>query len=155
MKQFINVFEDSYELYEYCKEQGYTDCDYDDWLCDGPLGFFEGDPDMIKIDGEVGYFCECGDKVFYYFDEWRTNNAEKILRAFFGAYRTGISLGCTSWIDGEDPEGVYADSDIQNWDAWDKIENGIAWRGGAGYCYWITDWTEWLAMHDNRLQVAV
>lgn len=155
MIEFINVFEDSYPMWEYCKEQGYTDCDYDDWLCDGPLGFFEGDPDMIKIDGQVGYFCKCGDKVFYYFDEWRTNNAEKMLRAFFKAYRTGISLGGVGYAVGDNPEGVKDVEGHYLWDKWEKLETGIAFRGGGGYSYWISDWTEWLAMQQSELQVAV
>lgn len=143
MKEFINVLEDSYPLYEYCKENGFTELDYEDWYNNGgELGFFDGDPDMIKVNGEIGYFCECGDKVFYYFDDCFEYNAEMILIAFFGAYRTGITLGGESWVSGYDPDEVET---IENgWNGWDVTETGIAYRGGAGYCYWLTDWSKWL-----------
>ena len=63
MKQFVNVLNDPSILYDYCVKEGYTDEDYENWDF---LTFFEGDPDLIKVDGDEGYFCECGDIVFYY-----------------------------------------------------------------------------------------
>ena len=142
-KKFINVMEDSYPLWEHCVAQKYTDLDYDTW-CEsgGELQFFEGDPDMVRVDSEIGYFAECGDKVFYYMDDF-TGKGEKMLRAFFGAVTTHISLGGVAYTKGNLPDGVRTEG-LQSWDAWDKIEYGIAWRGGAGYTYWIMDWTEYL-----------
>ena len=140
MKQFVNVVNDPYVLYDYCKKEGYTEEEFEDWDW---LSFFEGDPDLIKVDGETGYFCECGDIVFYYLDDF-TGKGEKMLQAFFEAFRTGITLGCNSFLTGEEPEGVYSGDDIQNWDAWEKMDCGIAWRGGAGYIYDIFDFTNWV-----------
>lgn len=139
MKQFVNVLNDPSILYDYCVKEGYTDEDYENWDF---LTFFEGDPDLIKVDGDEGYFCECGDIVFYYLDDF-TGKGEKMLQAFFKAFRTGITLGGNSWISGEVPAGINDSDEIQNWDAWEKIETGIAWRGGAGYTYNIYDFTEW------------
>lgn len=47
------ITEDSSELYEICKDYGWTDCEYEDF---DVLSFFDGDPDMIHINGQVGYF---------------------------------------------------------------------------------------------------
>lgn len=151
MKEFINVLEDSYTLWEYCVANDFTEMEYEEWSeRGGDLSFFDGDPDMVKVDGWTGYFCECGDKVFYYFDDCFDHTAEVMLRAFFEAFRTGITLGGESWVSGENPEGV---SDVDGdyiWDEWDSLETGIAFRGGAGYWYRITDWTEWLEAHKGQ-----
>lgn len=148
-KRFINVFNDSYELYEFCVKNEWTNLDYEEWSeCGGELAFFEGDPDIIKIDGVTGYFCECGDVVFYYFDEWY-GDARAMLEAFYNAHQTGVTLGGYSWMSGHNPEGVV-DLDAEGgnlWDAWDELETGIAWRGGAGYVYFLFDWTEWAEKH--------
>lgn len=137
--KFINVSEDSYPLWEFCKKEGFTDSDYDTWYNNGgELQFFEGDPDMIKINGLVGYFAKCGDVVFYYFDEFY-GNAEKMLRKFFRQYETGTTLGGESWIAGSDPWGV-TDIEENHWEQWRKMQTGIAYRGGAGYTYWASDW---------------
>lgn len=150
--EFINVFEDSYPLYELCKAEGWTSCeDYEEFYqSGGELQFFEGDPDMIKIDGEVGYFCKCGDTVYYWFDEWFHHNALVVLEKFFDTYKTGITIGGVGYACGENPEGVkdvYGGSkDPQGryiWDIWEQMETGIAFRGGGGYTYWISDWSEW------------
>lgn len=140
---YINVAEDNYPLWKYCKEQEYTDLDYEEWdsMC-GELQFFEGDPDMVKVDSEIGYFAECGDKVFYFMDDL-TGEGEEMLRAFFDCVTTRISLGGVAYAEGNLPDGVRTDG-LQSWEAWDTIEKGIAWRGGAGYTYWIMDWTDYL-----------
>ena len=144
--EFINVFDDSYPLYEYCRENRFTECEsYDEWFDNGgELSFFEGDPDMIKVNGEVGYFCQCGNKVFFYFDDWGNHNAEKILRGFFAAFNVGITIGGESWMRGECPKGVSCSREIQSWDMWEKIRCGIAYRGGAGYTYTIQSWGNYL-----------
>lgn len=144
--EFINVLEDSYELYELCKQEEWTTAeDYDEFVENGgELAFFEGDPDIIKIDGEIGYFCEMGNKVFYYFDEFH-GEAKSLLKAFFGAFETGISMGGWSWLSGENPEGF---EDVEGgWDAWDKISTGIAYRGGAGYSYALLDCEKYMAVN--------
>ena len=144
--EFINVLEDSFPLYEYCKECGFTDCEtFDEWFDNGgELSFFEGDPDMIKVNGNVGYFCKCGNVVFYYFDDLFEHNAETILKGFFAAFNVGTTLGGESWMSGECPKGVSDSDCIQNWDMWEKINCGIAYRGGAGYTYTIQSWGNYL-----------
>lgn len=140
--EFVNVFEDSHGLYELCKAEGWTDAEsYEAFYQNGgELSFFEGDPDMIKVNGNVGYFCKCRGKVWFYYDDF-DGSAEAILQKFFDTYRTGITLGGEGYASGINPEGV---EDVSGgWDAWEKIDTGIAFRGGGGYSYWITDWSEW------------
>lgn len=140
--KIVNVLEDSFSLWEYCNENGLTNLNYDDWRENGgELQFFEGDPDMIKVRGDIGYFCRCGNTVFYYFDDSMTNEAWYILKAFYMAFETGINHK----ISGKLPAGVSDNKCIQNWDAWEKIQTGIAWRGGAGYTYYFQAWGQFLA----------
>ena len=134
--EIVNVLEDSYPLWQYCRENDFTDMDYEEWYqSGGELSFFEGDPDIIKVHGNTGYFCRCGNTVFYYFDDMMTHDAEYLLKEFYNAFETGVTLGGYSWIKGDLPKGVSNAACIQNWDAFDKINTGIAWRGGAGYIY--------------------
>lgn len=81
MRTINLITEDSYELYEICKENGWADCEYEDF---DVLEFFEGDPDMIRVDGQIGYFWynEENDTIYYYFDEWG-HNIGSILRDFY------------------------------------------------------------------------
>lgn len=144
--KIVNVLEDSFPLWEYCNENGLTDLTYDDWSENGgELQFFEGDPDIIKVHGDTGYFCRCGNTVFYYFDDCMTHDAWYILKAFYMAFETGVTLGGYHKISGKLPAGVSDNKCIQNWDAWEKIQTGIAWRGGAGYTYYIQAWGQYLA----------
>lgn len=130
--EFINVCEDSYRLFEYCKENGFTDCqDFEEWSEDcNDLAFFEGDPDMIKIDGETGYFCLCGDVCFFYMDAWDDSKVRGILRDFFAA---GSMANC-GYYSKFIPAVNFPES-CQNWETWHSLKNGIAYRGGAGYFY--------------------
>lgn len=132
--EIINVLEDSYSLWQYCKENDFTSEDFETWYNNGSeLAFFEGDPDIIKINGETGYFCKCGNKVFYYFDDCQSNTSWKTLKDFYSDIKTGITLGCNSYMTGRLPEGFEA---IEGkWNEFEKLENAIAWRGGAGYFY--------------------
>lgn len=112
----INLLtEDSYELYEICKDNGWTDCEYEDF---DVLAFFEGDPDMIHINGQVGYFWyhQSTDTIFYYFDEW-SSRVGSILRDFYKK-----RLHKERW-------------EFDN--AWEYFDthNCIAYRGGSGYVY--------------------
>lgn len=155
--EFYNVFEDSYPLYELCKDEGWTTAEnYEEFYQEGgKLQFFEGDPDMIKIDGNIGYFCKCRGNVYYYFDDVMTHDAEIMLQKFFETYKTGVTLGGEGYAFGDNPEGVEdvrTDGDEYIWDIWEKMETGIAFRGGGGYTYWISDWSGWLEM--NLRQVA-
>lgn len=143
--KFVNVYDDDSALYDYCKANGLTSAEsYEDFYeSGGELAFFEGDPDMVKIGGYVGYFAKCGNIVFYYLDEFY-GDAKALLTAFFNAFNTGITLGGESYLNGTAPIGFDSSDEIQNWDAWEKIENGIAYRGGAGYSYKIYDCEDWI-----------
>ena len=148
--KFVNILEDPHPLYELCKQNGWTDAkSWDEFYDNGEdLQFFEGDPDMIKVDGQFGYFCEVDDTVYFYFDDFE-GHAEMMLKKFFSVFKTGITLGGESWISGQKPDGVKSITE-KHWQTWEKMETGIAWRGGAGYCYWITDWSEWLEKEKNK-----
>lgn len=128
--QIINVCDDSFTLYEYCRENGYTDLEYDEWMDrGGELEFFEGDPDMIKLDGDTGYFALCGDKVFVYFDDFM-GKAAGVLRDFFkGGYMSHCGYYHKFIPAKRFPEGC------QTWQAWEQMRNAIAYRGGCGYYY--------------------
>lgn len=115
MRTINLITEDSYELYEICKENGWADCEYEDF---DVLEFFEGDPDMIRVDGQIGYFWynEENDTIYYYFDEWG-HNIGSILRDF---YKKRLHK-------------EYC-PDMQSWEYFDT-HNCIAYRGGSGYVY--------------------
>lgn len=136
--QFVNVFDDDFELLEYCRENDFFDGEEDEF---DALSFFEGDPDIIKINGETGYFCKCGNKVFFYFDDFK-GHAEKMLQIFFTCFSTGVTLGGDSYLSRLSclPDGILQ---AETWEEWDKLKTGIAWRGGAGYIYTLLDFDEW------------
>lgn len=115
MRTINLITEDSYELYEICKENGWAACEYEDF---DVLEFFEGDPDMIRVDGQIGYFWynEENDTIYYYFDEWG-HNIGSILRDFYKK-----RLHKEYWPD------------MQSWEYFDT-HNCIAYRGGSGYVY--------------------
>lgn len=152
--EFINVFEDSHPLYELMKAEGWTEAkNYEDFYQNGEeLQFFEGDPDMIKVNGCLGYFCLCRGNVYYYFDDI-CGSAEEILRTFFSAFKTGVTLGGEGYACGFNPDGV-TDVCENHRETWDKMETGIAFRGGGGYSYWISDWSEWQRKNLHTERVA-
>lgn len=142
--QFVNLLENPFPLWEYCTENNFTDLSYEEWYQGGgDLSFFEGDPDMVKIDGETGFFAHCGDKVFFWIENY-TGKAEKILRAFFTAFEVGITRGGESWMSGHLPKGCSGAKELQSWQMWERLNCGIAYRGGAGYTYTIQSWGNYL-----------
>ncbi len=115
----VNVCECDYELYELAVREGWYEGDREDF---DTLSLFEGDPDMIRVDGQVGYFFHYADNdtVYYWFDEWRgLHNIGAILTRFF-----------------EHRLGKEYTEDVQSWH-WFDHHNGIAYRGGMGYVYSI------------------
>ena len=63
----INVIDDGrYEFWELCRDNGWTNDDYENFE---ELSIFEGDPDMIRINGQLGFFLEYEGTIYYYFDE--------------------------------------------------------------------------------------
>ena len=115
MRTINLITEDSYEFYKICKDNGWTDSEYEDF---DVLSFFEGDPDMIHIEGQIGYFWyhQSTDTIFYYFDEWGSR-VGSILRDFYKK-----RLHKERW-------------EFDN--AWEYFDthNCIAYRGGSGYLY--------------------
>lgn len=148
--EFINLLEDSYPLYELCRKNSWTSYETFEkfYQNSGELDFFEGDPDMIKIDGEYGYFFKYGETVFYWI-EWKHDAAEMMLKKFFATFKTGITRGGESYCYGENPPGVV-DIKKDHWKIWERMDTGIAYRGGAGYTYWISDWSEWLEEENKK-----
>lgn len=87
-------------------------------LCgtDNILDFFEGDPDILKIDGKNILFTEIAGVIVYidpefFFDEKMIENK---LSSFFNGEAKPI-------------EGISGNMDT--------MQNGICFRGGSGYVY--------------------
>lgn len=118
----INLLEDYYELYEWGLEDGFIkpEISYEDY---DVLTFFEGDPDIIKVNDETGYFFyrEETDTLYYYFDEWKGDNIGDILEEFIGKRLREESR----------------DMSIQSWNWFNEANSAIAYRGGYGYYYYI------------------
>lgn len=126
---------DSYDLYQIYVKNEWTTCEsYEEWLdCGGDWDIFEGDPDMIKINGDVNYFVKIDNHIFYTAERYNEEGMiEGILRSF---YSNGSDRYCGYYTKYFNDRPV--NESIQNWDAWDAMENGIAYRGGAGYSYEI------------------
>lgn len=109
-----NILNYSYEFYELCAKEGWTDADYEDFE---ELSMFEGDPNIIHINGQLGFFIEYEGIIWYYFDE-DNENIDKILLSFFEK-RLGKER---------------LDDKFQKWDYFNN-HNAIAYRGGCGYAY--------------------
>lgn len=39
------------------------------------------------------------------------------------------------WLDGAEGNLIGKNGIENNWPDWDKVETGVAYRGGSGYCY--------------------
>lgn len=116
----VNVFECDYELYELAVREGWYDGEPEEF---DALAMFEGDPDMIKINNDTGYFFyyKPTDTIYYWIDELFTGyNVGAILTRFF-----------------EHRLHKEYTPDVQSWTWWDSAEDGIAYRGGCGYVYTI------------------
>lgn len=113
-----NILDYNYEFYGLCVKENLTNKGYDDF---NVLEMFEGDPDIIHINGQIGFFFYHTDTntVWYYFEE-SDENVDKILLAFFKK-----RLGKEYW-----------DEKFQTWDYFNH-HNAIAYRGGCGYSYSI------------------
>lgn len=112
----INILSDPYEFYEVCRDNEWTDSDYEGF---DELSMFEGDPDIIRINGQIGFFIYINevDTVYYYYEE----DGEHIDRILIDFFEKRLRIGHC-------PE--YA----QNWE-WFERHNGIAYRSGCGYVY--------------------
>lgn len=112
----VNVIDDGcYEFWELCRNNGWTTKEYDDF---DVLEMFEGDPDMIRINGQLGFFFEYEGTIYYYFDEHRENIGEILIALFKKRLHKEYWKG------------------MQSWDYF-NTHNAIAYRGGQGYSYSI------------------
>lgn len=135
---FYNISEDDTHFFEYCKKNGFVE-DNEEIEDFDVLRFFEGDPDIIKLNGIEGYFFKDGETVFYYFDSF-FGNVEEILKTFFESFVTGVSEGGFCICHGSLPNGVKK---IYDWEDWNKVKTGVAFRNGAGYYYNLFDFDGW------------
>lgn len=111
----INILNDPGEFYELCVKQEWTD-EPEEYFDE--LAMFEGDPDMIRVNGKTGYFFELDNTIWYWFEEYG-ESIDKILIAFYEK-----RLNKEYW------------EDMQSWQYFDT-HNAIAYRGGQGYVYTI------------------
>lgn len=86
------------------------------------LSYLDGDPDILRCDGNKLYFISTvlnGKRYVLTHDEVNTIERELLTRFFEDDYtRHFETLPC-------------------NWDAFNKAERAIAYRGGSGYLYSI------------------
>ena len=126
--EYINVAEDPGALYYYMRKHGFLN---DDAPVEMPedfdeLNWFDGDPDMIKIDGSVWYFD---------FSPVDTNR-ENICFYWAECYSSEETESIVSMLE-EFRNRNLQTAEPNNWDTWHNMKNGIAYRGGSGYLYII------------------
>lgn len=124
--RYVNILNDDSEFFDLCIHEGWIDADTPIEEFDA-LAVFEGNPDMLKVDGETGYFLdveEDGQRTVYYWLDDYSGKGEEILRAFY-----------TNRLEAFDSSEA-----IQNWEAWDSITDGVVYRGGMGYVYAIYEY---------------
>ena len=112
-KDLVNDYDSAQEFHGLCLKNGWTNeesfYDFD------PLSQFEGDPDFVKLDKEgVCYFFKHENIVWYYTicDEEKT---KEILKRFYNNELLPL--------------------ENNTWDEFAKLDSGLAYRGGSGYCY--------------------
>lgn len=127
IKNFYNVYESDLELFEAMQKDGMYDGDREDFEA---LEFFEGDPDMLKINGETIYFALYGDNVYFY-SAYNDREARGILRDFFAPGKM-VHAGYYRYYW---PTGKSFSECPQTWDALNRLNCAIAYRGGCGYTY--------------------
>lgn len=113
-----NILNYNYEFYELCVKENLTNEEYDNF---DELKMFEGDPDIIHINDQIGFFLYHTDTntIWYYFEEC-DENVDKILLIFFKKRLNKEHLN----------------EKFQTWDYFNN-HNAIAYRGGCGYRYSI------------------
>lgn len=111
------------ELHDWAVE---LDCEPDDENFEA-LAIMEGDPDIIKCEGQDKlYFCtiKLGDKKFVLTSYEPTKEQIEMLRAFHV----------------EDWRKHYSKTE-STWKNFKQLTNAIAYRGGEGYVYTIWNYT--------------
>ena len=110
--------------YFYEEEEGKDFNDIDDFADYIDISMSDGDPDYLKYNGWLSAF---ESHVIGNTEYFVISSTEEDLSVF------GDMIG--RFFRGE----LTQNDDKQSWDAWKKIENGIAFRGGQGYTYAIYD----------------
>lgn len=94
------------------------------------LSLFDGDPDYIKLDGEKGR----GNVIFTKFDVKGTS-IYIMLDPDYVDYDYDKAVNILKWwINGAENNLVDTELD-NNWNDWNKVNQGVAYRGGSGYFY--------------------
>lgn len=116
-------YSQAYEHYDLAQfiDDLYSNGDGDD-IVDLTLSMFEGDPDLIRINGEQTTFIDVDvDGVKYVLYIEHIEGIENALSGFFE----------------ENYKEHYTGMPDAGWDDFNELENGIAYRGGSGYNYAI------------------
>lgn len=138
---YINVIEEPTALYDYMRKYDFLDDDAPEEMPENfdKLIWFEGDPDIIKYDGYRGYFD------FSPVDTKREN----ICFVWFDCYTEEEWQGVVDLLD-KFWNHQLVNPQKETWEIFDKLETGVAYRGGVGYVYRI-----WMEQPKNVFQVHI
>ena len=98
------------------------------WWCDIRKQSFECKADDLKKANEMF--------IAHMDDEWCVTISKTAAKKPRKMYRESAK--------GDLPRGCSGDRKLQNWDMWEKLQTGIAYRGGAGYVYTIQSWGNYI-----------
>ena len=126
--QYINVSEDPGALYSYMRKYDFLDHGAPKEMPDDfdELTWFDGDPDMIKVNDQVWYFDFSPvdtkrENICFYWAECDSEEETESIVSMLKEFR----------------ERNLQMAEPNNWDTWHNMKNGIAYRGGSGYLYII------------------
>ena len=124
---YINVSEEPSTLYDYMRKHGFLDGDAPEEMPKDfdELSWFEGNPDIVKFDGERGYF-----------DFSPVSNGENTCFVYFACWTEEDWEGVVDLLDKFWNKELEA-SKSQTWSALDLMKAGVAYRGGMGPSYTI------------------
>lgn len=136
---YINVSEEPWELYDYMRDHDFLNDGEPNEMPDDfdALRWFEGDPDIFQFEGHRGWFdyspvkTDRAQVCFVYYDGW--NDFEDV-----------VDLLDKFW------NHQLVNPQKETWEIFDKIETGVAYRGGVGYVYRI-----WMEQPKNVFQVHI
>lgn len=98
------------------------------------LTLFEGDPDHIKIEGEAGR----GSVMFIDVQIEDVTVYILISPEYYG-YDYAEAVKILKWfIKGSKNDLISSDGPLyNNWQDWDKVNQGVAYRGGSRLCLYL------------------
>jgi len=110
------------EIESYPELWAWLDLEDDELFNEDYLSFFEGDPDIVKVNGETSFFSMHDvDQTRYVICSGEDADTWDFLTSFAGA----------------DFQDVFYDPNENNWETFDNASTAIAYRGGRGYVYTI------------------